>query len=190
MVKWLYSNNLCNSSSSSRSKKLILETYLKHRSLVWKSYLSGLHKVRATNSFCVPIMSYGFGLIPWTKKEIVQFDVESRKSMTATCNHHPCSTVECLYLPRSTGGMDLINVENLFSGNWSQLLAIFLHPQIGWWKCVTSWINCCQPDLLLSSEWSAIVHLCQSHKISISVMFYLWRACFMRNRRIYYYPPY
>jgi len=44
----------------SRSKKLILETYLKHLSLVWKLYLIGPHKVRATNSFCVSILSYGF----------------------------------------------------------------------------------------------------------------------------------
>jgi len=40
----------------SRSKKLILETHLKHLSLVWRSFLSGPCKVRATNSFCVPIL--------------------------------------------------------------------------------------------------------------------------------------
>ena len=51
---------------------------------------------------------------PWTKKEIEQFDVSTRKTLTATCNHHPRSAVERLYLPRSAGGIGLINVENLF----------------------------------------------------------------------------
>ena len=41
----------------SRSKKLIAETYLQRLSLIRKSYLSGPHKVRVTNSFCVPILS-------------------------------------------------------------------------------------------------------------------------------------
>jgi len=73
-----------------------------------------LIKLELLIHFCVPILSYGFGLIPWTKKEIAQFDVETRKLMTATYNHHTCSAVECLYLPQNTGGMSLINVENLF----------------------------------------------------------------------------
>jgi len=42
--------------------------------------LSGPHKVKATNSFCVPILTYGFGVIPWTKHEIIQFDVLQGKS--------------------------------------------------------------------------------------------------------------
>lgn len=67
--------------------------------------MSGPRKVRATNSFCVPILSYGFGLIPWTKQKIAQFDVMTRKQMMAAHNHHPCSAVEHLYLPRTTGGM-------------------------------------------------------------------------------------
>ena len=55
-----------------------------------------------------------FGIIPWTVKEIEQFDVSTRKILTATCNHHPRGAVERLYLPRTLGGIGLINVENLF----------------------------------------------------------------------------
>ena len=81
------------------SKKMILQAYLKRLSLIWKSYLSGPRKVRTNNSFCVPLLSYGFGLIPWTKKEMTQFDVKTRKLLTAAYSHHPWSTVECIYLP-------------------------------------------------------------------------------------------
>lgn len=52
------------------NKKLIIEEYLKRLSLIWKSSLSGPCKVRGTNSFCVLVLSCGFGIIPWTKKEV------------------------------------------------------------------------------------------------------------------------
>ena len=44
----------------SGSKQILLEEYKRRLSLVWKSYLSGPCKVRATNSFCIPILTYGF----------------------------------------------------------------------------------------------------------------------------------
>ena len=81
------------------SKQKILEMYKRRLSLIWKSYLSGPRKVRATNSFCVPVLTYGFGIIPWTKQEITQMDIQTRKLLTATCNHHPRSAIERLYLP-------------------------------------------------------------------------------------------
>ena len=107
-----------------KSKKLIMDSYHRRLRLVWNSLLSGPRKTRATNSFCVPLLSYGCGIVPWTKKEIEQFDVSTRKILTATCNHHPCSAVERLYLPRSAGGIGLINVENLF---YRRLVAMAHH---------------------------------------------------------------
>jgi len=104
---------------SSRSKKHILDVYLHRLKLIWKSLLSGPRKVRATNSFCVPVLTYGIGIIPWTKREIEQFDVLTRKLMTTCNSHHPRSSVERLYLPRSNAGRGLINIENLLTGNWS-----------------------------------------------------------------------
>ena len=51
------------------SKKTILEVYFKQLSLIWTSYLIGPRKVEATNSFCVPLLSYGYRLISWTKRD-------------------------------------------------------------------------------------------------------------------------
>ena len=76
-----------------RSKKLIVDSYHRRLRLVWNLLLSGPRKTRATNSFCVPLLSYGFGIVPWTKKEIEQFDVSTRKTLTATCNHHTLRTL-------------------------------------------------------------------------------------------------
>ena len=41
----------------SGSKQILLEEYKRRLLLVWKSYLSGPRKVRATNSFCIPILT-------------------------------------------------------------------------------------------------------------------------------------
>ena len=77
--------------------------------------LSGPRKTRATNSFYVPLLSFGFGIVPWTKKEIQQFDVSTRRILSANNNHHPRSAIERIYLPRSAGGVGLVNIENLYN---------------------------------------------------------------------------
>ena len=60
-------------------------------------------KVKATNSFCVPVLTYGFCIVWWTVKEIEQFDVLTRRVLFTTCSHHPRSVVERLYLPCNVG---------------------------------------------------------------------------------------
>ena len=40
-------------------------------------------------------------------------DIQTRKILTTTCNHHPRSAVEWLCLPQGIGGLGLVNVENL-----------------------------------------------------------------------------
>ena len=51
-------------------------------------------------------------------------DVQTRKLLTATCNHHPRSAVERLYIPRSAGGIGLVNAENLY---YRRLVALACH---------------------------------------------------------------
>ena len=82
--------------------------------------------MQATNSFCIPLLSYGFGIVEWTKAEIAQFDVSVRKSLTASNSHHPRSVVERLYLPRKIGGRGLLGVEHLYQ---RRLLLLSHHLQ-------------------------------------------------------------
>ena len=100
-----------------------MQEYLKRLALVWKSSLSGPCKVRATNSFCVSLLSYGFGVIPWTRKEVEQF----QGKLTSTLSHHPRSAVERLYLLRGDVGRGLINIEHLF---YTKLVAISQHLSV------------------------------------------------------------
>jgi len=56
----------------------------RHLKLIWGSLLYGQYKVQATNSFCVPLLCYGFGIAEWTKAEMAQFDVSVCRLMTST----------------------------------------------------------------------------------------------------------
>jgi len=105
------------------SKQHLITEYSRRLTLVWKSLLTGPRKVRATNSFCVPLLTYGFGIVPWTIKELEQFDISTRRIMSCHSSHHPRSAVERLYLPCSVGGRGLVNVQNLFY----RKLAILAH---------------------------------------------------------------
>ena len=68
------------------------------------SFLHGWFKMMTTNTFCIHLLSHGFGIVEWTKAEISQFDVMFRKILTAVNNHHPCAAIE-----RAAWG--IINIE-------------------------------------------------------------------------------
>ena len=96
------------------SKIFITEEFHRRLKLIWRPLLCGQYKVQATNCFCVPLLSYGFGMVEWTKAEISQFDIFVCELLTAANSHHPHSSIECLYLPRKIGGRGLVNIEHIF----------------------------------------------------------------------------
>jgi len=76
--------------------------------------LHGRSKVQVYNGYCVPLLSYGFGIVEWTTAELAHFDVLTCKTMTSSNSHHPRSAVERLYLPCYMGGRGLFNIENMY----------------------------------------------------------------------------
>jgi len=110
----------------SKCKDIILAEFLRRLKLVWKSLLHGRLKVQATNGYCVPLLSYGFGIVEWTKSEICHFDVFTCKIMSSSNSHHPRSAIEHLYLPRYMGGRGLVNIEHLYQ---RRLLMMSRHLQ-------------------------------------------------------------
>ena len=80
---------------------------------IWSSELSGKNKVSATNMLAVPILLYSFGVVKWTREELRQLDVGTRKKMHLNRSLHPKSSVPRLYLPRHQGGRGLLSLESL-----------------------------------------------------------------------------
>ena len=56
-----------------------------------KAKLTAMNFARAYNSFALPVIRYGFGILKWTKTELLQLDRKMRKIMTKAGFHHPKS---------------------------------------------------------------------------------------------------
>ena len=67
-------------------KKVVLFEFEHRLRLIWGSLLYGHFKVQATNSFCVPLLSYGFGIVEWTAEELRRMDILARKVMREACS--------------------------------------------------------------------------------------------------------
>ncbi|XP_074035582.1 uncharacterized protein [Leptinotarsa decemlineata] len=61
----------------------------------------------------VPILLYSFGVVKWTREELYQLDVRTRKMMHLYRSLHPKSSVPRLYFPRQQGGRGLLSLECL-----------------------------------------------------------------------------
>ena len=90
---------------------------------------------RATNSYCVPMLIYGFTIITWTKKN---FDVMTRKILNS---HHQCSSVERLYLLHHKEGRGLISIENLFYRKLALTVHHLLSSSDSLLSLVQNWTN-------------------------------------------------
>ena len=107
-------------------KELITAEVCRRSQLIWGSLLNGWFKVMATNAFCIPLLSYGFGIVDWTKAEISQFDVMLRKYLTTVNSHYPHAAIEWLYLPRFLRGRGIVNIEHLY---WCHIVMLSHHLQ-------------------------------------------------------------
>ncbi|XP_077968883.1 uncharacterized protein LOC144422860 [Styela clava] len=83
-----------------RHEKIIKKEYLRRLRSVLNSELNSVNIFKAINSFAIPVVSYSFNIIKWTKQEIKQFDTKTRKLMTINKIHHPRADTERLYLSR------------------------------------------------------------------------------------------
>ena len=70
--------------------------------------------IMAINQWAVPAITYGFGIINWTKTELLDIDRKTRTLLKAYHVFHNKSNVEKLYLPRKDGGRGLSSVWKQF----------------------------------------------------------------------------
>jgi len=102
-------------------KQHLIREYRHRVRKILSTQLCGNYTVQAINSFAIPLLRYSVGLIDWTKKELYQADVETRKLM---CLHHVFSMnsdIDRLYVPRSQGGRGLCSVADAIEGECRSL---------------------------------------------------------------------
>ena len=91
---------------------------------IWNSELYSRNKVDAQNTFALPILTPTFGVLNWTKQELTQIDVKTRKILTQTGSFHRNSDVDCLYCYRSKEGRGLNSVVDTYT---SRITSLSLH---------------------------------------------------------------
>ena len=96
------------------NKERVTKEYFNRVRKIWKSELYSKNKIIAHNIFAIPIFTLTFGVLNWTKDEIQQIDVKTRKILTYTGNYHKNSSVDRLYTKREDGGRGLISIFDVF----------------------------------------------------------------------------
>jgi hypothetical protein len=96
------------------NKDRVKKEYFNRINKIWKSELFSKNKILAHNIFANPIFTLTFGILNWSKEEIEQIDIKTRKLLTFTGNFHRNSSVDRLYSTRADGGRGLNSIYDNF----------------------------------------------------------------------------
>ena len=96
------------------NKDRVVREYKARVKTIWNSELNGNNKAIAHNSFAVPIITPTVGILNWTKKEISDLDIATRKIMNMAGAFHKAGDVDRLYVERKNGGRGLRSVEDVY----------------------------------------------------------------------------
>ena len=96
------------------NKNRVTSQYNKRVRKIWSSELNNINKVQAHNTFPVPVLTPTIGVLPWTKKEIKDLDILTRKQMLMQGSFHVSSDINWLYVRRNEGGQGLTSTEEMY----------------------------------------------------------------------------
>jgi hypothetical protein len=85
---------------------------LRRLRLVLGSELSAKNKIQAFASLEVPVLRYSFGITNWHQEELLSIHGL----------HHPQADVDCLYVPRKQEGRGLMQLEEAYTEEITQLV--------------------------------------------------------------------
>ena len=93
-------------------KDKVRTDYLRRVKLLVKSELYAGNLVKGINTWAIGVVRYSAGVLDWTKEDLRQMDVKTRKMLTLCGAFHKRGSVGRLYLKRKEGGRGLISVED------------------------------------------------------------------------------
>ena len=96
------------------NKQRVVKVYKTRVKKIWNSELNATNKAIAHNVFAVPIITPTIGILNWTKKEICDLDVTTRKILMMAGAIRAASDIDRLYIQRSKGGRGLRSIEDMY----------------------------------------------------------------------------
>lgn len=99
--------------------------YKKRLNQILKTQLNSKNLCKAINTYAIPILTYSFGIINWTKTDIDNLERTTRRQLTKHRKLHPNSCTQRLTIPRLQGGRGFIDIQNLHNSQISTLRQFF-----------------------------------------------------------------
>ena len=100
------------------NKQRVIKEYKTRVKKISRSELSGYNKAITHNAFAIPIVTPTIGILKWTKKEINDLDIVTRKIIMMTGGFHQASDIDRLYVERKKGGRGLRSIETCMRYKW------------------------------------------------------------------------
>lgn len=103
-----------------------LTKQFKHRlKIICNTQLNARNTIKAINTYAIPILTYSFGVINWSKTELQNLQRNINTTLTKHRRHHPRSCTQRLTLPRNDGGRGIIDITNLHNKQITALRSYF-----------------------------------------------------------------
>ena len=80
-------------------KKKLVEKYVSRLRRIWSADLNSKYKAQATNIWALSIFRYFFGILKWTKADLISLDRTTRRIMRKNKCHQYSAAPKRLYLP-------------------------------------------------------------------------------------------
>lgn len=112
-------------------KDKVRKEYFRRLKKLMSSELNSSNLVTGINSWAVGIVRYGAGILDWTKEDLKQMDIRTRKILTMNGCLHPRGNVGRLYMTRKDGGRGLISCEDCV-GNEEKSLRLYAQTANEW----------------------------------------------------------
>ena len=104
--------------NSKQLDELITQTlsqeYIRRLSVIWTSNISIPRKIRATNTFAIPLLQYSFWTCTWTLEKLKQLDRKTREVINKNSGRNKKSSVAMTYLSYDQGGYNLSELEIVY----------------------------------------------------------------------------
>ena len=81
------------------------------------SEIYSCNKVLAHNIFAIPVLTPTFGILEWTKQELEDLDIKTRKILTACASFHINSDTDRLYCYQKHGRRGLNGISDTYVKN-------------------------------------------------------------------------
>ena len=104
--------------NSKQLDELITQTlsqeYIRRLSVIWTSNISIPRKIKATNTFAIPLLQYSFWTCRWTLEKLKQLDCKTREVINKYSGRNRKSSVAMTYLSYDQGEYNLSELEMVY----------------------------------------------------------------------------